>query len=87
MKHITNDQFVNSLKICQKGKHKLRENNFGVVFCTRCGLLSTSVGAVEKLTEDDKIKVVKNLQIKKLVLSLHQLNTLNIKQLWKDTIQ
>ena len=61
MKHITNDQFVNNLKICQKGKHKLRENNFGVVFCTRCGLLSTSVGAVEKLTEDDKIKVVKYL--------------------------
>jgi hypothetical protein len=61
MKHINNDQFVNNLKICQKGKHKLRENNFGVVFCTRCGLLSASVGAVEKLTEDDKIKVVKNL--------------------------
>jgi len=61
MKHITNDQFVNNLKICQKGKHKLRENNFGVVFCVRCGLLSTSVGAVEKLTENDKIKVVKNL--------------------------
>jgi hypothetical protein len=62
MKNINNDQFVNNLKICQKGKHKLRENNFGVVFCTRCGLLSTSVGAVEKLTEDDKIKVVKNLE-------------------------
>ena len=60
MKHITNDQFVNNLKLCQKGKHKLKENNFGVVFCVRCGLLSTSVGAVEKIKNDDKI-VVENL--------------------------
>ena len=43
---------------CQKGKHRLRENQFGVVFCTICGLLSTSVGNVEKLTDDDKIKII-----------------------------
>lgn len=61
MKHINNNQFISNLKLCQKGKHKLRENKFGVVFCVRCGLLSTSVGAVVKLKDDDKIKVVKNL--------------------------
>ena len=53
MKTITKEQFVNGLKICQKGKHKLRENEFGIVWCVRCGLLSTSVGTAEKLNEDD----------------------------------
>lgn len=52
---ITKEQFQNKLKKCQKGKHKLRENEFGVVFCTICGLLSTSVGNVYKLKEEDKL--------------------------------
>jgi hypothetical protein len=56
-KVITQEQFVKGLAICSKGKHKLRENNFGVLFCVRCGLLSTSVGNVEKLTADDKVIV------------------------------
>lgn len=56
-KEITQEQFVKGLAICSKGKHKLRENNFGVVFCVRCGLLSTSVGNAEKLTADDKVIV------------------------------
>lgn len=53
MKTITKEQFANGLKICQKGKHKLRENEFGIVWCVRCGLLSTSVGSAEKLNSDD----------------------------------
>lgn len=52
---ITKEQFQNKLKICQKGKHKLSENEFGGVFYTICGLLSTSVGNVSKLKEDDII--------------------------------
>lgn len=56
-KVITKEQFEKGLAICSKGKHKLRENNFGVVFCVRCGLLSTSVGNAEKLTADDKVIV------------------------------
>jgi Zn ribbon nucleic-acid-binding protein len=56
-KVITQEQFVKGLAICSKGKHKLRENDFGVVFCVRCGLLSTSVGNAEKLTADDKVIV------------------------------
>lgn len=58
-KIVNNEQFENGLKLCNKGKHKLRENGFGVVFCVRCGLLSTSVGGVEKLKEEDKI-IIKN---------------------------
>ena len=58
MKHINNDQFVNNLKICQKGKHKLRENKFGVTWCVRCGLLSTTIGTAQVLEEDDKLKIV-----------------------------
>lgn len=55
MKHLTNNQFQYQLKLCQKKGHKLRENNFGVVWCVRCGLLSTSVGNVEKLSEEQLI--------------------------------
>ena len=59
MKTITKEQHLKMQKNnCQKGKHKLRENQFGVVFCTICGLLSTSVGNVEKLTDDDKIEII-----------------------------
>ena len=25
---------------CEKGKHKLRDNNFGITWCIVCGLLS-----------------------------------------------
>lgn len=44
-------------ELCKKGKHKLRENEFGVVWCVHCGLLSNSVGGVQKIKEDDKIIV------------------------------
>lgn len=54
---VTRDFYKKGLSLCQKGKHKLRENEFGVVWCVRCGLLSTSVGNADKLCEDDKIVV------------------------------
>lgn len=60
MKTITKEQYIKGLELCKKGKHKLRENQFGIVFCTRCGLLSTSVGNVERLKEDDKLKIILN---------------------------
>ena len=56
-REINKEQFSNGITICSKGKHKLRENQFGIVWCTRCGLLSTSVGSAEKLSDDDKIVV------------------------------
>lgn len=56
-REINKEQFSKGVAICSKGKHKLRENQFGIVWCTRCGLLSTSVGSAEKLSDDDKIVV------------------------------
>ncbi len=38
-------------------QHKLRENEFGVVFCIRCGLLSTSIGNVPKLEKHEILKI------------------------------
>lgn len=55
MKQLTKDQFHHQLQLCSKKGHKLRENNFGVVWCVRCGLLSTSVGNVEKLSDEQLI--------------------------------
>lgn len=56
-REINKEQFSKGIAICSKGKHKLRENQFGIVWCTRCGLLSTSVGSAEILSDDDKIVV------------------------------
>lgn len=38
---------------CDKGKHKLRDNAFGVTWCVTCGFLSTKPSGI-LLTEDDK---------------------------------
>ena len=56
-REINKEQFSKGITICSKGKHKLRENQFGVVWCVRCGLLSTSIGGAEKLCDEDKIVV------------------------------
>lgn len=64
MKTLNKEQYLKVLKNnCQKGKHRLRENQFGVVFCTIYGLLSTSVGNVEKLMKEDKIEINNCLNI------------------------
>ncbi len=57
--NITNESFEKIQANCKKGKHKLRENNFGVCWCVKCGLLSTSVGTAQKLEEEDKIIIKK----------------------------
>lgn len=54
---INKEQYSKMITLCQKGKHKLRENPFGVVWCVRCGLLSTSVGNSQELTDEDKLVV------------------------------
>lgn len=54
-RQISKQQFNKLLELCKKGKHKLRENKFGVVFCTHCGLLSTSVGNAKPLSETNSI--------------------------------
>ena len=41
---------------CDKGKHRFRENPFGITWCVICGQLSiNNVGLVQPLKEDDKI--------------------------------
>lgn len=52
---LNNLIYQKSLSQCSKGKHKFRENKFGVTWCVRCGQLSTSVGTSQILNEDDKI--------------------------------
>lgn len=58
-KIIDSKAFSNGLALCQKGKHKLRENKFGVTWCVRCGLLSTTIGTAQVLEEDDKLQIIK----------------------------
>lgn len=49
------DRFKIISKTCDKGKHKLRENSFGIVWRVRCGMLSNVMNA-PKLEETDKLK-------------------------------
>ena len=56
IKIITSEQHQNLLKLCNKSKHQFRENSFGVIFCIRCGLLSTSTNNVQKLEHIYQIK-------------------------------
>lgn len=58
-KIIDSQAFSKGLALCQKGKHKLRENKFGVTWCVRCGLLSTTIGTAQVLEEDDKLQIIK----------------------------
>ena len=59
MKVITVEEHQKMLAIrCNKGKHKFRENKFGVTWCTICGLLSSNTyGIVNPLEEDDKLLI------------------------------
>ena len=59
MKTITIDELQMMKKHrCDKGKHKFRENAFGVSWCVLCGQLGGVNSSVEKLTDDD-ILVIK----------------------------
>lgn len=60
-REITKEQHSKMLELCKKGKHKLRENSFGVVWCVKCGLLSTTIGNCPKLDEDDKLIIKRKL--------------------------
>lgn len=57
-KIINIENFIKGLDLCKKGKHKFRENKFGVTWCVRCGLLSTTIGTAQVLEENDKLKIV-----------------------------
>lgn len=58
-KIISSQQWLKGQELCKKGKHKFKENSFGVVFCTRCGLLSNATVNTSKLDENDCL-IIKN---------------------------
>ena len=60
MKHIPLNEYIKLKSVrCDKGKHKYRENSFGVTWCVICGQLSNNnCGLVEKLSEDDKLTII-----------------------------
>lgn len=55
--NISKEIYSLKLKQCQKGKHKLRINQYGVTWCTICGLLSNTNNA-ELLKEEDKLNII-----------------------------
>ena len=58
MKEIKSTDWHKNLGLCAKGKHKLRTNDYGVTWCTRCGLLSSTQNA-EPLKDEDKLLIIK----------------------------
>ena len=53
---ISKEKYRNLTNQCKK-QHKLRENEFGVVWCIRCGLLSTSIGNANKLEKHEILEI------------------------------
>ena len=61
MRILNRLQHMNLLdRNCNKGKHHLRTNKFGVTWCTYCGLLSTTVGAAERSEDNDRLLIICN---------------------------
>lgn len=52
---INREQHQARLNRCVQGKHKIRENQFGVSWCVNCGLISSK--SAEPLQEEDKILI------------------------------
>lgn len=47
------EQYRKSLSLCAKEKHKIRENQFGVVWCLRCGRLFPNNFAAKPLQPNE----------------------------------
>ena len=62
-KSISKEQHLRMLKLCENGKHKFRENKFGVTWCVVCGLLSTSIGFAKSLVTNDTLIIEKTKQL------------------------
>lgn len=52
---IFKSDYPKIIKLCNK-RHKIRENDYGVCWCVRCGRLCSS--AENKLTKEDQIVVI-----------------------------
>ena len=50
------EKHINIIKNCNKGKHRLRTNRFGVTWCVVCGLLSNTIADELKCTDKITIK-------------------------------
>ena len=51
---ITKDVYWARREQCTKGKHKLRDNNYGITWCITCGFLSNKT-CNTPLLEEEKI--------------------------------
>lgn len=61
MKKIKVSEYNKLISIrCNKGKHKFRTNNFGVTWCTICGMLGSYNTPSQPLEEDDKLLIIKD---------------------------
>lgn len=57
MKEITKQEWYKMLAVnCNKNKHRLRTNKFGVTFCVICGLLSNTNNAIISNSDNLLIK-------------------------------
>lgn len=54
---ITKENYIKLKKAhCDKGRHRFRENPFGITWCIICGQLSyNNLGLISKLQESDKL--------------------------------
>lgn len=43
-------------KNCEKGKHKLKDNSFGITWCVTCGYLSNKPAPLTKDKKEDRLK-------------------------------
>jgi hypothetical protein len=50
------ERLISLQKKCEKHKHTLRTNKYGVTWCIGCGLLSSSIA--EPLKQEEKIIIV-----------------------------
>lgn len=52
---MTKEEYLQVIKFCSFGHHKIRTNKYGVQWCVRCGLLIKSTLNFSPLTEEDKL--------------------------------
>lgn len=55
---MTKEDYNKVVKYCEKGKCKVRENSYGIVWCVRCGKLHGVGTPAEPLKFEDQIRVI-----------------------------
>jgi hypothetical protein len=48
-------------KNCEKGKHKLRDNSFGITWCVTCGFLSNKPAPIGIFINSNRLEEVDKL--------------------------